>query len=251
VVIDPDFLTRTANLYGSCRTYQDTGEFTKVEVTGRQPLDVKRTNVRFRTVYAQPDRLLFEYTEVGVGPEAEWYRKVIWGSKESARSWDTQAAKVSLPEPAPHVILAAFGGSLLGGLFSVPFLLFYARVLLPELSTATLVESDEVGGRACARIEWGWKRGREVAWIETASGLLLKREHESVFDEESRKERLGLARAMLASMPSRRRSMMEKTLHIPPHEPDHRTEATTVWRPVLDEPVDPARLEFTPPAGRS
>jgi hypothetical protein len=243
----PEILARTESVYRSCRTYQDTGEITKVVVTGKWPWNRKTTKFRFKTIFAQPDRLFFEYTKVAVGSEAEWYREVSWGDGAGARSWNSLGAIVSHPGPAIHVIAGAFIATLGGHSTFIPLLLVYARTSLPDPSTAMRLEPDEVEGRACTRIDWRPERGRELAWIEAASALLLRREHGTVFDEVSRKLQLEFVRNRLASMPPGERSEMEKTVYIPPHGPDHRTEETTVWRPVLDEPVDPASLEFTPP----
>ena len=165
-----------------------------------------------------------------------------------------------MPDGSSHPSIAEAAGGLAGvskgASSSVPYMLFNAvprDYCMPDPSTASVVGTDEIEGRACKKIE-GIQRGRRRAmvWIEIASGLLLKVESGSVFDDESRRQELVRLRERYASMgpDDPHRSVMEKAIaHFSESRgTNHRTEETTVWRPVLDQPIDSASLEFTPPA---
>ena len=249
-----DIYARTANAYVSCRAYQDTGEATTVFVMGPRPWNRETKKLRFRTVFTRPDRLLFEYREVGLGPESEWRREVIWGGAAGARSWSTLKPSVAAHPTITHAA-GALAGVSHGVSTSIPYMLFSAEPrysCLPDPSTAKLVGRDEVEGRACTKIE-GILRGRRraVAWIEDSSGLLLKLESEMVSDDESRRQQFQSTREHLAAMQpdDPHRPAVEKAIaHFSePRAKDYRTEETVVWRPILDQPADPASLEFAPP----
>ena len=249
-----DVLARAANVYVSCRTYQDTGEVTAVLVTGARPWNRTTQKMRFRTVFSRPDRLLFEYRDVGLGPESEWNREVIWGGATSACSWSTLKPGVSSHKNITHAA-GALAGVSHGVSASIPYMLFSAEPrysCLPDPSTASVVGTGDVEGRACTKIE-GILRGRRraVAWIENASSLLLKLESEMVSDDESRMQQLKGMREHLAGMrpDDPHRSAVEKAVaHFSESRlTDHRTEYSTEWRPTLDQTVDPACLEFSLP----
>ncbi len=250
-----EILARTASLYVACRSYQDTGEVTTVIVMGNRPWNRNTKKTRFRTVFVRPDRLLFEYREVGLGPESEWAGGVSWGGATSARSWSTL-----MPDGSTHPSIVDAAGALAGLSHrvssSIPFMLFNAEpryFCLPDPSTAKLLGTDVFEGRECTKIEGLQQRGRlAVVWIEEVSGLLLKLESGSTFGGKSREEMvMGMREALAAMRPDdAKRSLVENAIarYSESRGPNFQTEETTVWRPVLDQPVDAASLEFTPPA---
>ena len=168
-----------------------------------------------------------------------------------------------MPDGSSHPSITHAAGALAGvskgASSSVPFMLFSAEPrysCLPDASTAKLVGTDDIEGRACVKIE-GLQRGRRraIVWIEKASGLLLKVESGNVFDGSSRGQKLERMRDHFATMrpDDPHRTVVEKAIShfAETRVQDYRTEETTVWRPILDQPVDPASLEFTPPAENS
>ncbi len=250
-----DLLARTASIYGSCSTYQDTGEVTTVFITGRWPWDRRTQRTRFKTAFVRPNRFLFEYREVGVGPESEWHGGVMWMRGPELRNWSTHKLVPDEYKSASDA-MGAFAGVSSGASHFIPRMLdskLGAAGSLPDSPTARVVGNGDLDGVLCTRVEGVRYRGqRVIVWIEDQSGLVRKLETGHNFDESAFNQQAKEIREALAAMdPSDpKRAVMEKAVcHFAERRtPDYRTEATTVWSPVLDRPIDQGVFDFVPPA---
>jgi hypothetical protein len=104
-----DILQNAGSVYASCASYQDRGEHTVVYVQGRLPPGRRTRKLLFRTAFIRPDRFFFEYREVGIGPESEWRRGVIWADASGVWTWTTLS-----PESRRSESILSAGGSLAG-----------------------------------------------------------------------------------------------------------------------------------------
>lgn len=250
-----EILTSVAARYAAARTYQDTGEQTTVFVHGPKSWQRRTMRKVFRSAMERPTRFLFEYKEVAVGPESEWHVGAMWRDDAGVHAW-------SYLHPTLRSNLA-FGLELAGltgvsgGLSS-----FVTKLFLPELEcNPVLPDADEVtridrgmfDEHECHRIEAPPRRqGGEsvVLWFDKASWLLRGREETSTFDESVRRRHDESIREALEKMArdDPNRPMMEEAVarRASSRTEDYTTVSTTIWRPRVDEPIDPRAFVFVP-----
>jgi hypothetical protein len=82
-----EILTSVAARYAAARTYQDSGEQATVFVHGPKPWQRRTTRKVFRSAMERPNRFLFEYKDVSVGPESEWHVGALWRDDEGVHAW--------------------------------------------------------------------------------------------------------------------------------------------------------------------
>jgi hypothetical protein len=249
-------LETVASRYASAQNYQDTGEQTTVIVQGPKPWQRRTTRKVFRTAMERPIRFLFEYKEVSVGPESEWQIGAMWRDENGVHAW-------SYLHPALRgnltfeMELAALTG-VSGGLSSFVTKMFLPEIkcnaVLPEPDSVTLVESGVFDGHECQRLVAPSRRAggeNAVFWFDKTSGLLRGREETSRIDESVRRSHGDAVRGELAklSRDDPKRPMLEAFLarQESPRTESVTTETTTIWRPRLDEQVDPRAFVFEVP----
>lgn len=208
---DPEaerWIERMLEAYSTCDTYRDEGE---VRTVFRPDDGRDRTVLKpFETLFARPDRLLFEFRDRR--GEEEWDRYVIWDDGQRARSWWTLKGETREFDDLERALAAASGVSS-GSSSRIPSLLLPHTSWgggLRQLSEARVAGREPVDGAPCVRIE-ALRGDRPLTlWIDEHTGL-LRRCHET--------------------------RELDTT----------RTETTTTYRPEVGATIDPATFGFEPP----
>jgi len=251
-----EILAAVAARYAAARTYQDTGEQSTVFVHGPRPWQRRTTRKVFRSAMERPERFLFEYKEVAVGPESEWHTGAMWRDEEGVHAWSYLHPTVRNDLTFQQEIAALTGVS--GGLAAFVTKLFLPELtcnpVLPEAATARVIDVAAVDGHACYGIEGPSRRpGGEsiVLWFDAASWLLRCSELTTRFDEEVRQRQDESVREILEKMApdDPKRPLMEMSLvrQATRRSEPYTTESRTIWRPRIDEAVNRESLRFVLP----
>jgi len=258
-----DLLKRVANLYGSCRTYQDTGETTKT-TRWDEPPQVRKYSARFKTAFVRPDRFLFEDRDAlddsapGRATDAVWIDASGSGGAWSAFERFPKEWLSALPiRKAVMLILGSLDSGALGSFAFVPELLRVGddrHSPLPDPSNARSLGVAEHDGMLCERIESTHLPRRDVLWVERGTDLVLKLESIETFDDaydDSVEKMIPLTptwQHLEDPSPGSPGTRLHGSARRPRVNRDpFRSVRTVVWRPIMDRPVDSASLEFTPP----
>ena len=255
-----DLVQRVASLYGSCRTYQDTGEATRT-IRWEEPAQVRKCCARFKTAFVRPDRFLFENRSLPDDADPKGPTDVLWTDASGAsRAWSVFGTRFfgeSSSEPSMRKTLvrdiAALVSVSLGASTFVPWLLRLADPCpspLPNPLTARSLGVAEHDGRLCDRIEDMRRAERIVVWVERGTDHVLKVASIETFDDAYYDRFVQEYRQALSSMPPEdpTRPSLEKILGDVRRD-NFRSEKTILLRPTLDRPVDPAIFDFRPPTG--
>jgi hypothetical protein len=131
---------------------------------------------------------------------------------------------------------------------------FECNPVLPDADAVSEVGLGVFDGHECHRIEAPSRRpGGEVVvlWFDKTSILLRGREETSTFDESVRRFHDESIREALNKMApdDPNRPMMEAAVarRASPRTDNYTTESTSIWRPRVDEPIDPRAFVFVPP----
>jgi hypothetical protein len=250
-----EILSRCAAAYANCRTYQDTGESTAEFVRGPGPRDRHTQRRPFRTFFQRPDRLYFEYSTKGVGPENTWHRTFIVTNEKDGFEWSTlRTPELKREEPRTTLLaLATLTGVSGGPACFAPFLLLphLDHFPLPYASTTTFVGREDVDGHGCYRLHGQGKDARvSELWIDADQMAVRRLRYTHTFDDAARMK-LDASRAHLARMrpdddPMRvhlDRAYGRNGLH--PSE-DFASENVLTLSPRFNVDIDPRVFEFNP-----
>ncbi|MEQ1735725.1 MAG: hypothetical protein ABL886_04915 [Rhodoglobus sp.] len=247
-----DILAKCAEAYASCRTYEDSGEVHSVIIRGPKSSERHTQRQRFRTAFERPDRFLFDYREMSIGPEEEWPGGLACSSDGRLRFWCSYEASVP-PSDLDHA-LAALTGISCGTASFIPKLLGVgsARGPLPEASTSELLGEVSLEGLACYRIRGKRWADRTVdLWIECATGLVRRAVSSEEFNAESRRRMRETMVRHLEAMPEDdpHRAMMQLAMEDlgKQQSMDFATETTIAFQPFTDRPINPAVFEVSAP----
>lgn len=226
-------LSRAAERYASCRTYQDAGELVDVIVNGPKPWQRRTSRKSFQTAFVRPERMLFEFKERTLGPEAEWPHFALWRNADGVREWSTFLAEEtprstrfeSLEQALDSEELLYFGTRC-----RVPRLLL-AHGTPPEfegLETAEVADVDEIDGRRCWRVAVRREGRPETLWIDCEDHALRRAHERTYFDPTV--ERVLLPKGAALSLISK-----------------FTTETTTFYSPRFDADIDERVFAISPP----
>jgi hypothetical protein len=254
-----EILAKSAAVYATCRSYQDTGEQTCRMLGGKLPGGRHTKRLQFRTAFTRPANLFFEYKEVGVGPESEWTHGIVCANAREVVKWWTLRPE---PEREGTVQSALHGFAGVSGRTSyvVPKQLFAERMeSQPSLGSAGswhVRGTEEFEGRQCFLI--GNAPSPEpasyVIWIDCESLLLRRMDERTTFNDTLRQSITDKMREHMATLPSDapKDAIVEAMKHMQKGvAPDFDSETTTIWRPSLDIEIDPATFEFRQPREES
>ena len=249
-----EILARTAEVYATCSTYQDEGEHQRKHMPNAYLLDSSTERLRFSTAFVRPD--MFHFGFEAIPPTLP-----VDGAVGSTPCG--VVTKCSLP------LLELGGADLSGSLarIAAPSGSTSSRVprmlmpepddvsVLPDPSSAVMLDRDNVEGTECYRIEGPPSPSARsiVAWIDCSSLLLRRVDERRVGNEDARQRHADRLRAMLASpaLEAGSRQVVVRALASAEAAPrlDSTTEYITVWRPRINVEIDPSVFEFTQPAG--
>jgi hypothetical protein len=249
-----EILATVVQTYATCRSYREEGDECTVFITGQSPWQRRTTRKQFRTEFVRPDRLFFEYREVGIGPESEWHRGVIWTDASGVHAWNTLGIASGKADSISAAVGAMSGLSNSTSSFASKLLLpdLQGHAPLPDPLTARLIGDEDVDGLVCHRIE-GVRFGKQkvTVWIERASSLVRRLSSGTEFNEETFREQRQMLRESLAKMPADdpKRAVLEKALvaHAERTAQSFRTEATATRRAAVNVEIDESVFAFTPP----
>jgi hypothetical protein len=226
-------LARAAERYASCRSYQDAGELVDVLINGPKPWQRRTSRKSFQTAFVRPDRLLFEFKERTLGPEAEWPHFALWSNAQGVREWSTFLAEET-PRCTRFDALAT-------ALNSEELLYFGTRARVPRLllglgepaefaayESLDVVDVDELDGRRCWRIAARRDGRPETLWIDCEDHALRRAHERTYFDPTV--ERVLLPKGSPVSLVSK-----------------FTTETTTFYSPRFDVALDESVFAITPP----
>ncbi|MFW6119260.1 MAG: LolA family protein [Planctomycetota bacterium] len=200
-------LDRVASTYASCESYRDTGVVKTVFIESDEARHT--TEKSFKTAFVRPDRFRFEYTKTSYGQQQ---RYIIWADGNEVLRWSDIRPGVERPESLGLALVAATGVSG-GSAHTIPRLLLPEQVRgrrLTDLPAAERVENRQIDGATCLRVKGSVLGQPTTVWIDRETFAV-------------------------------RRIDGQKAL------PGFRTEETTTYEPVLNEPVPSEMLEFNPP----
>lgn len=201
-------LARTATVYAHCTSYRDTGVVTIVY----QESIGRRTEERpFKTAFVRPDRFRFEYEETSfLGAKR---RYIVWRLAGRVRTWWDVKPGIEEQKSLGSALSAATGVSG-GSAHAIPTLLLPEEVggrRVTEMTDPRRVADAKLGEANCYRVEGNYAGRPMTVWVDQKTLLVRRIEFEERF-------------------------------------PNFRTQQTTTYEPVIDEPVAPGLLEFHPPS---
>ena len=248
-----EILVSCAVTYATCRSYEDSGEHTTVFVKGPRSWNRHTTIQRFRTAFVRPDRFLFEFAHVAVGPEQEWTRAVCWNDGKSIRSWSTLAGEEKTHESLPMALGSS--GGISGGvsLFSPRLLLptQETKSPLPEEDRARLIGRERIDAFECFILEGPFREDTVRLAIDCQSFLIRRRQADRAHTPATHDALLQSMRKSLGQMSpdDPHRATAEQSIKSLESmtSTDFTTQSTTVWHPTLDPELDASVFEFHPP----
>jgi hypothetical protein len=198
-------LTRVEQVYAGCTSYSDTGVVTTVF---HRDNGITRTDEKpFKTAFVRPDRFRFEYSETSTNGRKSQY--VVWRNASEVKSrWTIRRGVKN--EASLSIAIAGATGVSGGSAHTVPALLMPGEIeglKLSDLSQVTRAQSQKWRDEDCFRIDGIQLEGVISLWVDRNTFLIRR------LDE--RKEHDGF-----------------------------RTEKTTTYEPVINEPVDEKLLGF-------
>jgi hypothetical protein len=249
-----EILARVAETYASCRSYRDDGEEQTVFITGTMPWHRNTTRKRFRTAFVRPERLFFEYREVGIGPESEWHRGVAWTDASGPHAWNSLGINVVKIDSIDSAVGSLAGLSNSASSFAAKLLLpgIGGPSYLPDPVTARLIGDEIVDGVPCHRIEGQRFSNQPVTiWVECQSFLVRRVASGMEFSEETLRRQEQQLRDYIAKMPANApsRARLEKGAAMRAEHPTtaFRAEATMLRRAAINVEIDESVFAFTPP----
>src|SRR6185436_14957271 len=201
-----EIIERVKALYAGCRSYEDTGERTRVMIRGPKPWHRTTTRQRFNTAFIRDASFRFEGREVGVGPEDEWPRSAVWLNSRGVFRWDSNVNEVPreiTKSTSALVLRIAFVG-----IVNEPSAYKIPSLLLPELafrqpwspaSEPMRVDEAHLDGVACFVIDSTFQDRARRSWIEQEALLVRRISDRTVFDERSRQNMISSFESELAS----------------------------------------------------
>lgn len=204
-----EVLDRMANVYGTCRTYLDSGlvKTVFIEKGGN-----RTEEINFRTVFVRPDR--FRYESWQTVHERE-HHFIVWSQgKDTQTYWD-------MPKPNIQTTTLSRGvargtGATNGSAHTVPSLLLPDQLTgsrkLTDLIDVTRGKNEILDGTDCIRIKGLYGENELTLWLDKTT-LLVRR----IYTEADR-SRVGF-----------------------------RTQTTTTYNPMLNGTIPDELLQFDPP----
>ena len=245
-----EILARVSEVYATCRSYRDIGEVTSVTITGDKPWQRSTRRRPFQTAFVRDGGFLFEFKDMGIGPDSEWPHCVVWKNSGGVHEWSTLGTHALDPHgstPTLEDAIAWLTGISAGAAHTVPHLLglVAGRDPLSDFASASDPGVDEVDGRPCWRLA-GAHFGRAGAcWFDSERGLLLRSFDRAHLTPESMRlqHEAALARPDLTD---ELREIWEK--NPPSLDREFTIETTTFYRPEIDVEIDAKVFDVRPPA---
>src|SRR5436190_6736346 len=209
----PEIISRVKARYAGCRSYEDTGEVTRVIVTQPEQWDRQTVKVSFKTAFVRPTYFYFESAEVASGPKSEWARGAAWKNDRGVFQWNTSPVPRLTDDPITlDLALAGMRGL---GATNVPRLLgCLEHCNTPSLNVLATSTWTEWTGLECYVLEGAWRGEPHRVWVECATFMLRRADSRYEYADES---------------------------------PNFTAETTTVWHPRMNHAINPKVFEFTPP----
>lgn len=209
----PEILTRMAQTYASCRSYQDTGVVRTIFF--RKSGKYYTETLPFTTAFVRPDAFRFEFTDnsfSSFGSPPTHY--IAWRDATNVRVWWDIDIEPTLDRPSSLNQALAGGTGISGGsAHNIPVLLLPGEVSgrsFKDMKKARRLADAKCGDETCARIAGIY--GPDEATIWNAQGSFLVRCIEQAHQFSN-----------------------------------FRTERTTTYEPIINNDVSPALLSFNLP----
>jgi outer membrane lipoprotein-sorting protein len=199
-----EVLDRMAKAYAGCKSYHDSGVVTTVFVRAAGNFTEEKP---FTTAFVRPDRFRFEYIDKGRGGDERRY--IVWRKGKEVQTWWDLRPGVEKPKSLGLALAGATGVSA-GSAHVVPALLLPKEVggrRLTDIREATRVEDAKLGKTMCFCIEGKYGDSPTTLWIDQKTSLVRRIDEQTKFD-------------------------------------NFRTEASTIYDPVIDEEIPDKKLEF-------
>ena len=168
-----EILKRMIAIYGSCKTYQDSGEVT-TDFSGSGPSF--RDTKPFSTAFVRPARFRFEFRSAFLPFDDHWRRYLVWADGAKTRTWwDVRPGIVE--SPSLELALAGATGVSRGSAQRVPAMLMPDRVWgrpLTDLVDLQRMEDAPLGKAVCFRIQGTPRRVNDPEVEERSRQEILK-----------------------------------------------------------------------------
>src|SRR5664279_1339490 len=147
-----EILKRMIAIYGSCKTYQDSGEVT-TDFSGSGPSF--RDTKPFSTAFVRPARFRFEFRSAFLPYDNHWRRYLVWADGAKTRTWWDDRPGI-VESPSLKLALAGATGVSGGSAQTVPAMLMPGRVWarpLTDLVDLQRLEDASLGKTVCFRVQ--------------------------------------------------------------------------------------------------
>ncbi len=203
-------LQRVANVYATAKSYQDTG----VVKPASGGTAIFLSDVPFSTAYRAPDRFRFEFVAmhpVMISPPG--LRGIVYRNGKDIEQWSFSKSSAA---PSLDIALARATGVSSSAAHNIPALLMPHMISGRKLTNARdakLLAEAPCDGRTCYRVQEAYSRSgiTEIVWIDRSSFLIRR---------------------------------IDSQLTLPNNV---RSDFSTLYHPVIDEPVADAALKFDAP----
>ncbi len=201
-------LARVGRTYAQCKSYQDTGV---VRIVYLEPGGRRIEERPFKTAFMRPDRFRFEYQETGILGTKRRY--IVWRLGSHVQTWWDVKPGIEKAASLSSALSGATGVSG-GSAHAIPALLLPGEVegrRLTDMTEVRRIADAEVGGVGCFCVEGKYANLPRTVCIDRTMFLVRRIEFQTTF-------------------------------------PRFRTQETTTYEPLINEPVAQEVLEFDPPA---
>jgi hypothetical protein len=234
-----ELLRRVFDSYGICVSYVDAGEVVRVFHTARGR---RETRLPFHTLFARPDRFRYQFTNTDMDSEY-----VVWTEEDDALSWWSLRPEVTRSESITHALAGPTGISG-GSAFEVPSLLlqispFESSWLAHKFAAAEDAGREVIDGIETIKLHLV-NPNQEFEDPPVLPADLLKRVTANGGPPlpklaPTRWEWRSLWIADADATIRRKAERINFGAHV--------SEATTTWRPQMNQTIDSARFGFLPP----
>jgi hypothetical protein len=232
-----EILKRMGAIYGSCKTYQDSGEVTTA-FNGSGP---GFSNTKpFSTAFVRPARLRFEFRSAFLPYDNHWRRYLVWADGAKTRTWWDDKPGI-VESPSLELALAGATGVSGGSAQTVPAMLMPGRVWgrpLTDLVDLQRMEDALLGKAVCFRIQGALRGVNDPELQERMRQQILKSSGRDPGITTQEPRTLWIDRSLFVLRRIDAASQSSAGL---------RTQTLTTYEPSLDEVVAESQLRFDVP----